>query len=216
MAITRASTWQLGSHSLYTTPGDHDVQPYRDGEEPQGCGTFDTPSVMPPDWGQPDDDTLEDIGAFLAKVMGGFLAGGPAGEIAGVVAAAAEGYYPQSVGVNVVGTADAPDPDHAPAAGDGITIAPAGVTVAGAGIAMETWKGQQNLQIGNRTYNYLVDRTTQRWWPNDDSETGFRGRWGQHVTADFLPRRSGPKFPNYLQLFLLALARGDVTGAFKE
>ena len=49
------------------------------------------------------------------------------------------------------------------------------------------------------------------WWPADDHASGFRGRWGQHVTSDFLPRRSGPKFPTYWKMFLLALADGDAS-----
>ena len=52
------------------------------------------------------------------------------------------------------------------------------------------------------------------------SESGIRpriaemgnGRWGQHVTSDFLPRRSGPKFPDYVKMFLMALAYGNAKG----
>ncbi|MEO6395674.1 MAG: hypothetical protein ABIO40_07155 [Devosia sp.] len=47
---------------------------------------------------------------------------------------------------------------------------------------------QQNLRIDRRRYDYLVDRDLRRWWPNDDLELGYRGRWGQRVTSDFLPR----------------------------
>ena len=45
-------------------------------------------------------------------------------------------------------------------------------------------------------------------------ETGYRGRWGQRVTGDAVPRRAGPRFPNYLKMFLLAMAMGYATKAF--
>ncbi|MEO6395676.1 MAG: hypothetical protein ABIO40_07165, partial [Devosia sp.] len=104
------------------------------------------------------------------------------------------------------------------AAGAGMTIRPKGVTVAGAGApsTVEEWQVQQNLRIDRRRYDYLVDRDVQRWWPNDDLETGYRGRWGQRVTADFLPRRSGPRFPDYLKMFFHALAAGDVDKKFED
>lgn len=199
----------LGTHSLYTRPGANvPVFPYDDG--PEWCATFDNSTVMPPDWGQPDDHKfLKGLGAFFAKVMGGFLLGGPVGEIAGVVAAAAEGYYPSPSGLDVVGTGDSPDPDKVPTAGSGMTIRPKGVNVASAGSDVEDWAVQQNLRINRRRYDYIVDRNTQHWWPRDDGETGFRGRWGQRVTADFIPRRAGPKFPNHAQMFLMAMSMGD-------
>jgi hypothetical protein len=55
-------------------------------------------------------------------------------------------------------------------------------------------------------YDFVVDRDKQFWWLNDDLEGGYKGRWGQRVTDDTLPRRSGPRFPNYPRMFLLALA----------
>ena len=43
-------------------------------------------------------------------------------------------------------------------------IRPPGVTVNGAGISVQDWQVQQGLQGDNgRTYNYLVDRDTERW-----------------------------------------------------
>lgn len=74
---------------------------------------------------------------------------------------------------------------------------------------MQDWTAQQGLELNGRRYDFMVNRAKQVWWPSDDGARGFRGRWGQHVTSDFLPRRSGPKFPDYVKMFLLALADGD-------
>lgn len=212
----------LGTHSLYTKPGTYELRPFRDGEASQGCATFDTPSVMPKGWGQPEQENLlENMGAFFGKLFGGMAAGaavggGAPGAVAGIVLAAAEGTVPKPMGLNIVGTYDPPDPDQtAPAAG-GITIKPRGVTVAGAGIAEEEWQVQAALPVGGRIYSHLVNRETQRWWPNDDNETGYRGRWGQRVTKDFLPRRAGPRFPDYLKMFLSARGDGDGDQAFVD
>jgi len=70
----------------------------------------------------------------------------------------------------------------------------------------------EGLKLNGRTYDFRVDRATQGWWPSEDGEAGFRGRWGQQVTSDYLPRRSGPKFPDYARMFLMALAYGDAKG----
>lgn len=106
--------------------------------------------------------------------------------------------------------ADTPDPDQPPAAaGTGKTLRPAGLTVPDAGSDIVDWRSQRALTIGDRTYDCIVDRAAQPWWPSDDTVHGYWGRWGQHVTADALPRRAGPRFPGYARMFLLALADGD-------
>src|SRR6185312_14592576 len=99
-------------------------------------------------------------------------------------------------GIGVVGTGDTPDPDQVPTAGAGMTIRPRGVNVAGVPSMLQDWNVQRNETIGQRHYDYVVNRDTQRFWPNFDGELGYQGRWGQRVTSDFLPRRAGPKFPN--------------------
>jgi hypothetical protein len=99
-----------------------------------------------------------------------------------------------------------------PAAGDGKTVRPAGLTIPDGGSDMQDWASEQGLARNGRRYDFRVDRANQIWWPSDDGERGFRGRWGQHVTSDFLPRRSGPKFPDYVKMFLMALAYGDAKG----
>jgi len=167
---------------------------------------------MPQDYGQPEGagtKFLKGMGAFFAKVMGGFLAGGPFGEVVGVVAAAAEGYYPSPAGLDIVGYGDSPDPDKVPLAGSGTTIRPKGVDVAGVTDMLEDWTVDRNLNIGPRHYDYIVNRDEQRFWPNPDMELGYRGRWGQRVTSDFLPRRAGPKFPDFFKMFMMGLADGN-------
>jgi hypothetical protein len=204
-----------GSHSLYTSPGSHKVDPFRDGEASQWCGLYDTPSVVPKGLGQPDSDFLEDVGAFFAKVVAGWSLG-PWGLIAGLVAAGIEGVLPLPHGFTgkATGNWDSPEPDEAPAAGDGKTVRPAGLTIPDGGSDVQDWTAQQGLELNGRRYDFMVNRAKQVWWPSDDGAGGFRGRWGQHVTSDFLPRRSGPKFPDYVKMFLLALADGDArTGA---
>jgi hypothetical protein len=207
----------LGTHSLYPIPGTFEVRPYNDG--PTWCDTFDNSSVMPEGYGQPDGagtKLLKGMGAFFGKMMAGFLAGGPPGEIAGVVAAAAEGYYPSPAGLDFVGYGDTPDPDQVPLAGTGTTIRPKGVDVAGVTDMLEDWRVERNKTIGPRKYDYLVNRDEQRFWPNPDNELGYRGRWGQRVTSDFLPRRAGPKFPDYFRMFMMGLAAGDAEHRFDD
>jgi hypothetical protein len=208
-----------GSHSLYMTPGEKDVYPFPDGQESQWCGHYDTPAVTPPGLSEGGGDAgFEDTGAFLGKVLAGLSVGGALGAIAGGVAAAIEGHLPHGSDLDIVGTYDPPDKDEVPAAGAGKTIRPSGVVAAGGGLDDQIWAAKQGL-IGpdGRRYDFIVDRATQGWWPNtDNDEKGFRGRWGQQVTSDFLPRRSGPRFPDYAKLFLLALAYRDSHPVFKS
>ena len=194
-----------GSHSLYMTPGKHEVFPFPDGKDSQGCALYDTPSVAPSDLSDPpEDDFGADAGAFLAKMAG-------LGALAGLIAAGLEGLLPGG-GFEGVGTRDAPTPDEGPpAAGAGKTVRPAGLAIPDGGTDVQDWTSEQGLELDGRRYYFLVDRVNQIWWPSDDNGSGFRGRWGQHVTSDFLPRRSGPKFPPYWKMFLLALADGDAS-----
>jgi hypothetical protein len=194
-----------GSHSLYMTPGSHEIYPFPQGDTFE-CAAYETASLLPDD---PPND-LEVAGAFFLKMLAaGALNLGPIGVVIGLVAAAAEGVLPKVSGLVLQGH-DPADPDEAPAAaGAGKTVQPAGLVLTDGGSDVSDWVSQQGLQLQDRRYDFIVDRATQLWWPGDETPTGFRGRWGQHVTSDFLPRRSGPKFPSYCTMFLLALADGD-------
>lgn len=199
-----------GTHSLQLAPGAHRVDPYPAGRQPQHCGTLDTPTPAGPD----EDDAVtaaKDIAILLAKMIAagpfGFL--GAAAALVGVVAEVASYRSPMApFGVDPV---SAGNPDQAPTSpGEGRTVRPPGLNVPDAGTDVVEWRcrPRQPLALDGRTYDCLVDRATQGWWPDPDSLRGFRGRWGQHVTADALSRRAGPRFPDYPRMFLQALADG--------
>ncbi|OBB76193.1 hypothetical protein [Mycolicibacterium monacense] len=195
-----------GSHSLYTAPGPHDVAPYPDPMIPTQCGRFDAPPALP----APESDNTP-VWVLLAKLVAGGLLGAV---FQGYTAALLEGVL--TAGGNVLPTdppGDPANPDQAPAAaGDGRTVKPANLTVPDAGPDVEDWRSQEDLLVNARTYGFLVDRATQVWWPSDDLQQGFRGRWGQRVADDPVPRRCGPTFPEYWKMFLAAVADGDATG----
>jgi hypothetical protein len=201
-----------GTHSLYTAPGAHEVILYSDYLAPRQCGRFDTPK--PFELSHAGQEALEDTSKlFLAKMVGGGLAFPPEGLLIGYVAAIVEA---------IIATSDDPEapddpsdvfnPDQAPTAGAGLTLRPAGLELPDAGDAPTDWRTREGLSANGRMYGFLVDRTTQAWWPSDDRQSGFLGRWGQRVTSDSLPRRCGPAFPDYWKMFLYALADGDARG----
>lgn len=216
----------LGSHSFWPTDGEHAVDPYPADATPHDCGGSDSVGVIPPPskipgpFG-PEAGSLESVllglGAWLGKMIAGGKAGavaGPTGSAAGVIAGHFSGVFElidASTGPFGVAAPDSDTarPDSGPASGTGTTIAPVGVVVPGAGPTIVAWQTRQGATldgVDDRTYDYVVDRNTQFWWPNDDNERGYHGRWGQRVTDDTLPRRSGPRFPNYAKMFFVALA----------
>ncbi|KUI34709.1 hypothetical protein AU195_09320 [Mycobacterium sp. IS-1496] len=194
-----------GSHSLYTTPGQHDVSPYPH-SEPSQCGRFDGLQPLP----VPDNYRTPEW-VLLTKLVVGTLVGAL---VPAVMVAMFEGIATAGSGVlPTEGPGDPADPDQAPAAaGDGRTVRPATVLVPDAGADVQDWRAQEGLALNGRTYGFLVDRATQVWWPSDDLQNGFRGRWGQRVADDPVPRRCGPTFPEYWKMFLTAVADGDNTG----
>ena len=205
-----------GTHSLYTTPGTQTVDPYPSGREPQYCGTLDSPSPAGPDDSGDGDyqvEAVKDMAVLLAKMIAGG-AFGFFGATAALVSCVVEiGHYkapfePFGVEPNTNSPAD---PDQPPAGpGLGKTVKPTTLNVPDAGADVVDWrsKPREPATLDGRTYDCIVDRKTQPWWPNPDTKSGFNGRWGQHVAADSLSRRAGPRFPNYPLMFLLALADG--------
>lgn len=194
-----------GSHSLYTTPGPHDVSPYPY-PYPSQCGRFDTPPWLPGF----DSSPTPSVGVIVAKLLAGGLLNAFG---VGLIAAWVE--LVGSAGGNSLGNegaGDPPNPDLAPAAGEGRTVKPAGLAVTDEGSDVQEWRSQEALVLNGKTYGFVVDRASQVWWPSDDLQDGFRGRWGQRVIDDPAPRRCGPKFPEYWKMFLTALADGDSTG----
>jgi hypothetical protein len=195
-----------GSHGMYTAPGEHDVDPYDSASAPRQCGTQDTPGVaVPADFPEPGSPWIP--AAIIAKLLtsGAF----PLGLLGGLTAIVAEVFTLPGFGTSAP-VATPPNPDATPAeAGRGKTLRPAGLAVPGAGPDVADWQSRRALVLNGRTYDFVVDRETQKWWPGDDGEQGFFGRWGQHVAGDRLPRRAGPRFPDYARMFLEALADGD-------
>lgn len=202
-----------GSHSLYTIPGMQDVSPYPDSDIPRQCGQFDTPApvVVPPDYGPPPDFQQRNL---LLTLLVKMVAGGAVGNLFGGFIAGIIEAIPSSTLIPLATPgADDPDADAAPTSSSAsIAVRPSGLQIPDAGSVIEDWRSQQGLQIDGRTYDFLVDRSTQVWWPSDDQQNGYRGRWGQRVTADYSARRSGPTFPPYWKMFLMALADGDARG----
>jgi hypothetical protein len=204
-----------GTHSLYTTPGPQMVDPYAPGEQPQYCGTLDAPSPAGPTGSgtDPNVEVAKDMSILLAKMVAGG-AFGFLGATAALVSCVVEiGHY--RAPFEPFGAAPDPnspaDPDQPPAGpGLGKTVKPERVSVSDAGADVVDWrcKPSKALTLDGRVYDCIVDRKTQPWWPNPDTKSGFNGRWGQHVTADSLSRRAGPRFPNYPLMFLQAVADG--------
>jgi hypothetical protein len=193
-----------GTHSLYPKPGTHEVDPYEEIQAPQFCGRADGITLITADLGPGTVVSL----AFWAKILIG-SAFGPFGLIAGIIAGAAElKHYEDEVAESP--KTDAPNPDQAPSAGSGTALRPHGVAAAGVPADKQRdWQVGRDVQLDGRSYDFVVDRTKQVWSPSYDRASGFRGRWGQRVTSDFLARRSGPRFPDYPTMFLTALADGS-------
>ena len=207
----------LGSHSLYTQGGDVEVDPFSSNEEPRNCGIFDGPGpVSPPP--ADDDDGFPDLppaAVIIAKFVAGLATLNFFTAWAAALIEAFTGYSDPFGADPSPPAGDTPGPDQSPMAGDGTTLQPAGLDVPDAG-HIEFWRSRRDTTPDGRTLDYVVNRASQRWWPDDDLEKGFWGRWGQQVTNDPLGRRSGPRFPNYAVMFIQALADGDTKGMFSD
>jgi hypothetical protein len=104
-------------------------------------------------------------------------------------------------------------PDEAPAAGSGTTVHPADMVVSPVTwVDPQPWRSAQGVEIDGRTYDFLVDRDRQVWWPADDGRSGFHGRWGERVENDPQSRRSGMRFPPFWKMLLLGIEDGRTTG----
>ena len=204
-----------GSHALYLAPGSFAVA-YPNESHPNFCGGFEG---NPPPPAQPEthlaDNPLAAEGLFWAKVAAGSTLLGALGAAAGAIWGIVE-YAEANHGLNIVGTgptADNPAPDVAGSPGSGKTVQPAGVTVPDAGGDVQNWTSVQNLTIDGRRYDFIVDRSTQPWWPGDFNQGGYMGRWGPRVETDPFGRRAGMRFPAFWRLFFLAFANGKASGA---
>ncbi|MGE5695259.1 MAG: hypothetical protein ACM4D3_08465, partial [Candidatus Sericytochromatia bacterium] len=195
-----------GSHSMYTTPGTHEVSPFDDASSAMGCGKFDTPSAVPPP-STPSEPTLDpDVEAVLiaiAKiVLGGLLGSVTLGWIEACIESIVTA-PPFGADPGPPPALDSPDPDAAPSAAAGsVTVRPRNAAIPGLSTEEHFWPGDEDVQ------SLIVNRHDQVWWPSDDGSGGFRGRWGQRVASDPLPHRAGVKFPKFWKMFLTALEQG--------
>jgi hypothetical protein len=122
------------------------------------------------------------------------------------------------------GTPEAPPQfDHPPDAGVfGFVVHPEGVTLSnvqsGKQVVWPRFGVETNMStnILTREYSLLVGSSVQTfsrppWLPSDNHASGFRGRWGNRVTADPQSRRAGMEFMEFWQLSLLAFRKAQST-----
>ena len=184
-----------GTHSLYLDNTPHAVAPFPSAP-PYNGGLWDGA----PTQGVDNDD----LTVFYLKLYAGAA-------VVTLVAAGIEalfldfGTHPEEFGA-----ADPVPPDAAAAPG-GVTVHPAGMVPREEWTRPQTWRSAHTAANG-RQYDYIVNRSAQPWWPSHDHTSGFRGRWGQRVERDRLPRRAGVRFPEFWRLFLLALEDGRQRG----
>lgn len=195
------------THSLHLLPGQHAVDPYPADIHPQWCGEFDTPHALDEYKKSHPPAEPKYFSAFVAKTFGGNLFG-PLGFVAGMVWALLKGNAPGYGITPAVALGDQPTPDTGPEPGDlGKVVHPTTVTISDAGAQPQPWVANQNVPVGTRRYDLLVDRAIQVWWPSDDGSSGFRGRWGPRVEGDPVGRRAGMRFPPFWRMFFEAFAK---------
>jgi len=219
-----------GTHSLYVDSGAHPTDPFLEGTQPQSCGKYDDPAAAPAD-GSSDLGPAAGISslALLAKcflVPFGFL-----------WCASELGIFDNGTNLGDSGrtNVNGPDPvtsDSDQTADGGVVIAPGWMTQGGFGqllakalsvdeTRLRPWAGEPlpaaETYGGPGNPNMIVDRARQAWWPVENQPRypgAFDGHWGQCVTTDPYGRRSGPRFPPFWKMFLLALEDGKTKGLF--
>jgi hypothetical protein len=211
-----------GVHSFYLQPGLKFIAPYLPELAPDHCGYFDSPAALV-DYNNSNPlgsggDESASAAAWAKIIAGGFLAG-LGGVIAGAFATALEG-LPTGLAMGFDGAATGmppPPPPEKPFTDvveddgqfNGMIVGPEGFDQSFPGAEFTPWAAGQNIQIGTRSYDFLVDRKTQIWWPDDVDESGYRGIWGPLVTNDRYFRRSGMPFPKFWEMFFNALAKSQ-------
>lgn len=195
----------LGTHSLYPDGGDHPVAPYPVSAYPQMCGLFDGPDLLEQHLKANPPPEPPSAGAIVAKIVGGLYLGGLA-LIAGLVWAGVEKFG--TIGSGTYDPPTAPMPDVAPPPGGaGKVVHPASVSLTDPGTEFVTWAADEGVIVDGRTYNFIVNRESQVWWPSDDGAAGYRGAWGPRVTKDPFGRRAGMLFPQFWRMFFAGLIK---------
>jgi hypothetical protein len=203
-----------GTHSLYLDPGTITLD-YPAGLVPFSCGRFEAPPPSPPS--QPGFtpafvvSVIFHYEAFLAKMIAGGSLLNPVGlgligaglGTAWGVAELADAISGRPFGVGA--TPDQPAPDVTGAAGRAEVVKPKNVQLPADGSIYHDWQAD-NIEINGRRYGFLVDRTKQKWWPDDIATGGvYNGRWGPRVNNDPNHRRAGMSFPPFWRMFFMSL-----------
>jgi len=164
-------------------------------------------------------DHVHDSAGLQALIIDGKLLGGlalgvpflPAAGLTWAIAEMAEILEPSP-------GADVRAPDEGPRPGSlGKIVHPAtGIdpnalrTVQGVpdpGAQLQPWKSGQNVSIGGRKYDFLVNRAQQAWWPSANGLSGYLGHWGPFVEYDPSDNRKSMRFPRFWLMFFEALSK---------
>lgn len=222
----------LGTHGSYLKPGPHTVTPFTpSGIDPsrQSCGQVEAldDAISAEVIGIPatkgaDAQPIITIAKALAAGAAGLVVAGPLGGLAGVVAGAL-GWAGIEGAFGTFGSPQGPPlsptqpTDQTGSPDFGVIIRPDGLPLPEESMAKTVidW-AIAPYTSGGRSYDFVVDRTTQVWWvprpaPRPNSSdlpggAGFNGRWGPRVTNDSNTRRAGMKCPDFLVMFLEAIA----------
>jgi hypothetical protein len=199
-----------GTHAFYLESGTKTLQFPAD-SAPYDCGLFEGDVTTPPSL--PDTNPLIGAGIVLGKLVAGSAMFGAIGALAGFVWGAVEYVQGDYGGLGIVGTGTttATATDTTADASTGIVVRPKGLAMPGANL--QDWLSEQGLVAPDgRHYDFIVDRSTQLWWPGEFGQGGYQGRWGPRVETDPFARRAGMKFPAFWRLFFLAFAKGKAQG----
>jgi hypothetical protein len=203
-----------GTHSLYLDAGPQGVHSVGTSYYSTHCGKVETP---PSPEGLNVLDVAGGTAILLAKTIAGLTHFGPLGGVGGIAGLwwAIEEISNDDSPV----AGDIPGPDVGPTPGAlGRVVHPAGVTIGDAGALLQPWMCKQGHQADGRTYDFVVDRKRQVWWPGDTPITGYnggpgyRGLWGPPANGDAGLKRSGRPLPQFWFAFFLALVDGKAKG----
>jgi hypothetical protein len=212
-----------GTHSLYLKPGQTVLQPMTPGDPARAnCGSAEPLAATVIDIGKEagrGGDVY--LGIFAAKIAAGILVAGVLGAVVSLIWSILEDkpVLGQPFGSPAVTipppTPGEPQKDFPPEDGHfGKIVHPRDfVPPDGSPTNRVPWPAGETLPIGGRTYSIIVDRRNmnealrQVWFPGSAGFKGYEGRWGPRVSPDDFDRRSGMRFPPFVNMFLHALSK---------
>ena len=203
-----------GTHAFYLASGTNTLV-FPDNSHPYDCGLSEGTPMPTPDL-PGDVNPLDGAAIWYGKALAGGAMFGPLGALAGWIWGLEEYIAGGYGGLSITGSANpiATAVDDTGDPGAGKVVRPTGLSVPLAGADLQDWLSQQGLvAMDGRRHDFLVDRTSQLWWPGD-FQGGYQGRWGPRVEKDPFDRRAGMKFPVFWRMFFRAFAQGKVAGVF--